>query len=360
VQNGKSNNQRTRHTGDRLRAAGEVTFRVGPLVNLASVLRSLGCEPEPLFSEAGFTLEEFQDPDHRVSFLNCSQLLARCVEATASDHLGLLVGQQADPSHLGITGFLLRAASTVEQALKALVVNLDLHDDGGTASLDIGPEYTSLSYAVKMPGVSAIDQIYDLSAAVICQIMQTLCGANWIAAMVKLQRWQPEDVTLYRQFFRSTPYFNSTECSITFNSRYLQNKPPAADVFLYKYLEQEAKELHGLKHHELIDELPAALSRGLLTEQFAAHHIADEFGIHVRTLHRRLRAAGTSFRQELDQTRKSVSEQLLGSTSLPVWDVAKALGYSDSSGFIRAFQRWYGVSPSAWRKKNSPLQQKMN
>jgi AraC-like DNA-binding protein len=129
-------------------------------------------------------------------------------------------------------------------------------------------------------------------------------------------------------------------------------------ALLYKHLEQEAKELHGLQHHELIGELPAALSRGLLTEQFAAHHIADGFGIHVRTLHRRLRAAGTSFRQELDQTRKSVSEQLLGSTSLPVWDIAKALGYSDSSGFIRAFQRWYGVSPSVWRKKNNPLLRK--
>jgi AraC-like DNA-binding protein len=76
------------------------------------------------------------------------------------------------------------------------------------------------------------------------------------------------------------------------------------------------------------------------------------FGLHERTLHRRLRIAGTSFRQELDLARQSVSEQLLGSTSLPVCDVANAMGYADSSGFIRAFQRWTGTSPTSWRRKH--------
>ena len=106
-------------------------------------------------------------------------------------------------------------------------------------------------------------------------------------------------------------------------------------------------------HYELMEELPATLRRGLLTEPFAAHHIAG-------TLHRRLRAAGTSFRQELDQARMSVSEQLSGSTSLPVCDIANVLGYADSSGFIRAFQRWCGTTPSSWRKRNSLLLREKN
>jgi AraC-like DNA-binding protein len=123
---------------------------------------------------------------------------------------------------------------------------------------------------------------------------------------------------------------------------------------LYKYLTERADHLHDLHRNELLDNLPAAMIRGLLTEQFAAHQIADMFGLRERTLHRRLRAAGTSFRHELDQARKLVSEQLLGSTALPVCDVANALGYADSSGFIRAFKRWNGVNPTSWRKQNSP------
>ena len=56
---------------------------------------------------------------------------------------------------------------------------------------------------------------------------------------------------------------------------------------------------------------------------------------------------------ELDRVRESLSLQLLESSSLPICEIATSLGYADSSGFIRAFQRWTGSSPAAWRKQNS-------
>jgi len=104
----------------------------------------------------------------------------------------------------------------------------------------------------------------------------------------------------------------------------------------------------------MLKELPSVLRKGLLTNEFSADHIADVFGMRERTLHRRLRVEGTSFRKEIDRVRESVSEQLLESTSLPVCDIAQSLGYADSSSFIRAFSRWTGTNPTRWRKQNNP------
>jgi AraC-like DNA-binding protein len=340
--------------------AKEATFRVGPLVNLASLVRSLGCDPVLIFKQSGFDPDEFQDPDHRLPYIQSSRLLANCVEATGCDELGLLLGKQAEASHLGLAGFLMRAAPKVDQALRVLVENLDLHDEGGTATLDIGPDYTCFGFALQLPGVSATAQIYDLSAVMLYKIMQALCSADWVATSVKLARREPDDWRPYQRFFRTSLFFNSTECSVTFNNQCLKQDSPFADALLYRYLKHEAMQLHELQHHELMEELPAVMRRGLLAEQFAVRDIADVFGIHERTLHRRLRDAGTSFRRELDNTRKSVSEQLLGSTTLPVCDIATALGYADSSGFIRAFQRWCETSPSSWRKQNSSRLQNGN
>lgn len=330
----------------------EITFRAGPVVNLASVVASLGVDPEPLIRQAGFELEDFQNPDHRIPFVKCSHLLADCVNATGCDHIGLKLGQRADPSHLGLAGFLLRAAPTTRQALLALTENIDLHDEGSELSLEFGEEYSSMHFAVKAPGATATDQICDLALSMMYQAMMALCGPEWTALAVKLPRQEPENLTPYRHFFRTTLYFNSAECGITFHSQCLENKPPAADSFLFSHLLEEARHLREIQHQDLTQELPAALRRGLLTEKFSAAEIADFFGLHERTLHRRLRAAGTSFRIELDQARQSISEQLLESTSLPVCDIASALGYADSSGFIRAFQRWSGTSPASWRKHN--------
>ena len=337
---------------DQRQLSTDATFRVGPLINLAPLLSSLGCDPEPIFRRAGFGLEEFKDPDHRLPYLRGSQLLADCVAASGCEHLGLLLGQRAGPSHLGVVGFLVRAAETAEQALRALVENLDLHDDAASVTLDIGADFTSLEFALTISGASAVDQIYDLSAAIMYRIMAALCGEGWTASSVKLPRRRPADRSPYRRFFRTAVHFDATQCALMFPSYCLKQKPPAADQLLYQHLQEEARTLHGLQHHEILEELPAALRRGLLAEQFAACQIADTFGIHERTLHRRLRAASTNFRKELDRARESVSQELLETTSLPVCDIAKALGYADSSGFIRAFQRWSGTSPSSWRKRN--------
>lgn len=331
----------------------DATVRAGPLVNLPSLVQSLGCDPGPVFRQSGFTSEDFQDPDHRISYLEGSHLLADCVEATGCKELGLLLGQRAEPSHLGLAGFLTRAAPTVRQALRVLLENLDLHDEGGTATLDIGPDYTYLGYALQLPDVSAVEQIYDLSAVMLCKIMQSLCGPDWVAASVKLPRREPEDKRPYQRYFRTALFFDSTECSVTFSNQCLDHDSPYADALLYRYLEHEAAQLHELQHQELIERLPEVMRRSLLSEQFAARDVANVFGLHERTLHRRLRDSGTSFRKELDAARKTVSEQLLGTTNLPVCDIATALGYADSSGFIRAFQRWSKTSPSSWRKRNN-------
>jgi AraC-like DNA-binding protein len=331
-----------------------VTYRVGPLVNLASLLDSLGYDPDPIFRESGLDPKDFEDPNHRMPYLASSRLLANCVKVTGCDRIGFLLGLQSDISYLGLTGFLVRAAPNVEMALQDLVENLDLHDNAASIRLNVGLEHSTLSYMVNLPGVSAIEQIYDLSTVLMCKILRSFCGIGWVASTVKLVRHEPDDLRPYRRFFRSTLFFNSTECAITFNNHYLESKSPASDELLYKYLKEEARQLHSLQHQELIDELPNALARGLLTGKFSARDIADTFGIRERTLHRRLRGTGTHFRQELDLARKSVSEQLLGSTNLPVYDVANALGYADSSGFIRAFKRWNGANPSSWRKKHSP------
>lgn len=331
----------------------DCTVRVGPFINVPSLLRNLGCDPEPVFQRVGLFETTFADPDHRISYVQAARLLMECADSSACEHFGLLLGQRAGPSHLGVVGFMLRAASTVGQALKAVIEHLCLHDEGGFCSLEIEPDYTRLSYRIHQPGVCAVNQIYDLSAANMCQAMRSLCGSTWNASEVFLVRPKPNNPMPFHQYFRSTLFFNSDSCSIVFPSSVLDYAPPTADELLYHHLELEAEVLHKVRHNDVMDTLPALLQRGLLLDQCSAKDIAAMYAINERTLHRRLNSAGTTFRQELDRTRESLSVQLLEGTSLPICDIATSLGYADSSGFIRAFHRWTGFSPARWRRKNA-------
>lgn len=328
------------------------TFRVGPLVNLSKLLVILGCEPDPIFESAGFRREDFEDTGNRIPYVSASRLLADCVTTTQCDHFGLLLGQMAGPSYLGVAGFLASTASTVGQALQALVDNLDLHDEGGTVALQIEDDYCRLSFSIHQPGVSAIEQIHDMSVVIMCEIMRALCGREWNASQVHLLRKKPRDLAPHIRYFRTAVLFDDQYCGIVFPRHNLQLKPPAADVLLHRHLEQEASQLHQMQHQELMEVLPAVFQQCLLQDQCTVRDIAAALGIHERTLHRRLKSVGTSFRRELDSVRESLSIQLLEVSGLPIYDIATSLGYADSSGFIRAFHRWTGSSPASWRRQN--------
>ena len=77
--------------------------------------------------------------------------------------------------------------------------------------------------------------------------------------------------------------------------------------------------------------------------------VAAKLGTTRRSLQRRLREHGTSFNRLVDDTLCRRAKQLLAQGTIPVTDIALQLGYSDPAHFTRAFRRWTGVAPTAYR-----------
>ena len=245
------------------------------------------------------------------------------------------------------------SAPSVEVALQSLVDSFDLHDRGGAVSLDIGARYSTLRYDLLLPETAAVAQIYDLSGAVMYQTLRKLCGRDWHAESISLERRKPVDLASYHELFGPRILFDATETSITFPNRWLSTVPPGNEPLLFDYLTSEAMGLLQRHRDDLMRALPTVMRSALLSRQYGAAQVATALGLHERTLHRRLKAAGTSFRVELNRGRRAMSEELLGCTDLPVCDIASTLGYADSSGFIRAFGHWCHTSPTAWRREHN-------
>ena len=71
--------------------------------------------------------------------------------------------------------------------------------------------------------------------------------------------------------------------------------------------------------------------------------------MNVRTLQRRLHQDGTSFQDLLDEIRRALALRMLAERRMPVARIACDVGFSEPSAFHRAFKRWTGLSPDAWR-----------
>jgi len=331
----------------------QAIVRVGPLMSIPAILREHGCEPEPILDSLGFKPSQFENPDFELPYIPTSRLIARCVEATGCEHFGLLMGIRAEPSSLGIAGFMLQTAHDVDTALHALIRHLDLHDQGGAVSLDTNGEFTSLGFALHLSGVSATEQIYDLSIILACKIMRSLCGEDWNPTEVLLSRPTPQDPAPYKHLFKAPIRFNATESAVVFPTHWLKHKLPGHDRLLFDYLERKAAELHQGQEKDLINQLHRFVRIALVTNDCSASAAARHLGVHERTLNRRLQEQGTTFRHEVSKVRYAMAQSFLTNSEATNAEIALALGYTDATTFSHAFKRWSGISPAQWRDLNA-------
>jgi AraC-like DNA-binding protein len=97
------------------------------------------------------------------------------------------------------------------------------------------------------------------------------------------------------------------------------------------------------------DMVRGALHQMVLGGTSSAENVALLFGIHERTLRKRLSAEGTSLQSLVSQTRFELAKQLLENTELPLSEIASALHFADAAVFSRAFRTWAKTNPREWR-----------
>jgi AraC-like DNA-binding protein len=94
--------------------------------------------------------------------------------------------------------------------------------------------------------------------------------------------------------------------------------------------------------------LASRLARGEADMELVARDLA----MSSRTLQRRLAAEGLSYHELLDRVRRETAETCLADSSLAIAEVAYLTGYSEPAAFHRAFRRWTGVTPQAFRQRS--------
>lgn len=330
-------------------SVGQGMSRIGPLVALGTVVRELGFEPKVVLEGTGFAPEFFTDADMPMQYSAAARVLARCATATGCEHFGLRLGERAGAEVMGFPGLLLTSAGDLGTGLRDLVRYMDLHDRGAVLDLIVDRDVAVFGYTI-VADVPSSDQLNDIAMAIACNLMRGFFGPGWSPSAVSLPRGAPSDAGPWRRFFRAPVRFGAERCCVTFPAHWLSVSLPAANPALRLYLQREAARLQSLLGQGLVDEVRRMVRATLSNPPCTASRVAGMFGIHDRTLHRRLRADGTSFRLVRDEVLFNAAKLMLRTTSMPLAEVAAALGYSEASAFIHAFTRWSGQTPDRWRR----------
>ena len=159
-------------------------------------------------------------------------------------------------------------------------------------------------------------------------------------------------VPVLEQMLGVRPEFGATANSLAFDRQVLRLPLPQADPTTYSMCRQMCAQLLERRKARLGT---AALVRQYLdvsVEASSLAHLARVMNTSERTLKRRLKAEGTSFRILLAESRGELAKEMLKDDTLTLTDIADKLGFSDLSSFSQAFKRWFGQSPGSFRKSD--------
>jgi AraC-like DNA-binding protein len=335
-------------------AATEATLKVGAIWAMPELLRSLGADPADVLAQAGVSVDLFDDLDNLISFRTASHLFRIGVERTGCQHFGLLLGMRGGLNFLGLVGLLARCSPDVGTALRSIVSYLHLHIRGAVTRLEVFDDRALIDYKIYEPNAVATDQIGDAALATLCNIMRELCGPQWVPLEVLLSHRRPDDVAPLRRFFRAPLHFDANENALVFPAEALQRPLPQVQPELRRLLASQIEALERQHADEFPEQVRSILRTALLTGHGSAEHVAALFSMHSRTLHRRLSASGASFRELVDEISFAIARQMLADKDADVGQVASVLDYADSSALTRAFRRWSGTTPTAWRHEQQP------
>lgn len=313
------------------------------------VIESYGLDPDPLFRAEGLELAWPLPAGARLPYDQVDAVRARAVEATGDPAMGLRIADCAHPSQLGALGYAVLASTTLREAFERMRRYVRVLNDQGHIALEEDGDALILWLSVAQP--SRMQRVReDAQMAFVLSLCRMNVGPGFQPRWVAFRHEAPSNLAPYETLFRCPLRFGTEHNGIAVDRQAADRPLPSANPVLASMSERIVDQrLAKLDRDNVLGRV-----RGVMMEQLPSGRITDESvaeALHMtpRTLHRKLRVEGESFRSLLTTLRQDLARQYIADETLTLTEITFLLGFSEMSSFSRAFKNWNGVAPSVAR-----------
>jgi AraC-like DNA-binding protein len=338
-------------------AAEESTIRAFFLAPLIRELARGGIDVEGVLGSYGLSMAQLSRLYECIPLRHFVAIAEEASIRLDQPFLGLELGRNFSFADLGPFYTMFMLARDLRTAVEGLVRYESAWQTNTTMDLVRGKVTSTCRYCIQDPTIWPRQQDAEFALASVTSFIRQLTSSRWHPVAVEFEHDVKGRASTLGQFFRVPIRGNQGLNSLVVANEDLDQplswrvKPSECDIT--PILEQHLMELlaaPGESWQSFAARAGRLIAKRLGRTSVTIGSVAADMNMSARSLRRHLTAEGTSFRQLLQQHRRTMIEAILRSESARLSSLASRLNYSDSAVLSRAFKAWTGVSPRQYAR----------
>jgi AraC-like DNA-binding protein len=334
----------------------DISHHIKALPPAVQAMQAMGYTAEQCLAGTGLHPQDMVNPGeiHNFTLEQEFRFHRNLLQLNEDPLLGLKLGSSYTLDKYGLLGFAFLSAPTLRHAMTIL------HSYGPLS-------FTLFRIEFQTAGATAILR-FSRKEIIPQDLLAFYTDRDLAAALLGGQGFLPEPLSLlsvavihgashlereYESFFGCPVSFGAAHSELRFDATILDAPMPQRDADTSAFCQQQCQLLLARmsKSSGFVDRVRQLIVArpGYFPD---IDYIAEKLNMTSRTLRRKLTAEGSSYQAILCELRYQLAQDYLGTSSLPIEEIAVLLGYSSPGNFTNAFKRWHGSSPRQFRQES--------
>jgi len=298
----------------------------------------------------GITMQALQIKGAKIRASYVNELIEEAIVLSGDYGLLFKFAESVTPNNLGVLGYLMLHSGSVEEAIVKLCRYYLLIGKTLKPLFVAEKDRYKLTLLIHKEGEVAHLEKYsaEIHLSALLNLINKIIPHPIFPKQTTFRHTKPLHLSAYQKVFGENILFDEVENALFFDKAQLETKTSYENPYLLSVFEKEAEQTLGISvHGSLKEQVLGYILIGTGELDVSLESVAQKVGLHPRMLQKRLQAEGVSFITLVGEVRQKLAVHYL-QKGLSTPTIASYLGYAEPSPYLRAFKKWYGVSPKAW------------
>ncbi|MGR3662182.1 MAG: AraC family transcriptional regulator ligand-binding domain-containing protein [Paracoccaceae bacterium] len=282
------------------------------------------------------------------------KLLENFARLTGLQYFGVMIGELCLFAEMGAYGRYVTSAPTLEHAIRRARRALCFHETGSSLEIQKNGRETKLVYTPASLNTVGVRHLSEGVASLLINLVRHYAGPAWSPDYIDLDFMRVSRRRDLEDHFKTKVHLNTKGVGVPVPNYLLpsvrQLSIPASKLMTIHDLRRMTENPPPGNFTSIVRQVLEFRMRDGASD---IEGVSEWLNLGHRTVQRRLKVEGCTFRELQQVSLYNWANELLAETDATITEIAMALGYSSMQHFIRAYQKWAGVTPGRFRVRNA-------